>query len=185
MGTIFATLFCFVLCPAHASAQSPIAAARGRTIDVSLGYSYVGRGGSYSNRLGLTGADASLTLGSSRLAIKADLGYVRAANIFGTGRHSDVLSYLAGAVFHPTGHRHVDTYIHALVGGARVTGPIPLNGGGFLIGGWMTNYAWAVGGGARYWVSHSMAIRIGGDYLRTAYFDASLATRGQSNLRAT
>jgi opacity protein-like surface antigen len=185
MRTIFATLFCFVLCPAHASAQSPIAAARGRTIDVSLGYSYVSRGESYSNRLGLTGADASFTLGASRLAIKGDLGYARASNVFGTGRHSDVLSYLAGPVFHPTRHRYVDTYIHALVGGARVTGPILLNGGGYLAGAWMTNYAWAVGGGAEYWLSDSMAIRFGADYLQTSYFDASLATRGQSNLRAT
>ena len=71
------------------------------------------------------------------------------------------------------------------MGGARVTGPILLNGGGYLAGAWMTNYAWAVGGGAEYWVSDSMAIRFGSDYLRTSYFDASLATRGQSNLRAT
>src|SRR5258706_9982906 len=144
MKTVFATLFCLVLCPVHASAQSPIAAARGRTIDVSLGYSYVSRD-SHSNRLGLTGVDAGFPLGASRLAIKADLGYARASNVFGTGRHSDVLSYLAGPVFHPTRHRYVDTYIHTLVGGAS----------------------------------------FGSDYLRTSYFDASLATRGQSNLRAT
>ena len=185
MKIIFTTFLCFMLYPTHASAQSPVAAARGRTIDVSLGYSYVSSKGSYSNRLGLTGADASFTIGSSRLAIKADLSYARASNVFGTGRHSDVLSYLAGPVFHPTRHRYVDTYIHALVGGARVTGPILLNGGGYLAGAWMTNYAWAVGGGAEYWVLDSMAIRFGADYLRTSYFDASLATRGQSNLRAT
>src|SRR6202171_3829198 len=185
MKTIFTTFFCLMLCATHASAQSPLAAARGRTIDVSLGYSYVSRGDSRSNRLGLTSADASFTLGASRLAIKADWPYAQDSNVFVTGRHSDVLSCLAGPVFHPTRHRYIDTSIHALVGGARVTGPILLNGGGYLAGAWMTNYAWAVGGGAEYWVSDSMAIRFGADYLRTSYFDASLATRGQSNLRAT
>src|SRR5258708_19521157 len=115
MRTIFVTLFCFVLCPAHASAQSPVAAARGRTIDVSLGYSYVSRGESYSNRLGLTGGDASFTLGASRLAIKADLGYARASNVFGTGRHSDVLSYLARPLFHPPSHPFFDTPLPPLL----------------------------------------------------------------------
>jgi len=30
-----------------------------------------------------------------------DLGFARAANVHGTGRHSDVFSYLAGPVFIP------------------------------------------------------------------------------------
>ena len=167
-------------------AQSPVAAATGRRIDVSLGYSYVSRGSSHSNRVSLSGADASGTMGLySRLALRADLGYARAANVQGTDRHSDVLSYLAGLVYYPTTRRHVDTYIHALVGGARVTGPILLNDGGFLSGGWANKIAWAVGGGADYWVSDSMAIRTGVEYMRTVYFDSSLAIRGQNNIRTT
>jgi len=203
MRTVFTTLFCFMLCATHASAQSPVAAARseapvaaatvknpvaaarGKTIDVSLGYSYLSHGESNSNRVGLKGADAAFTLGTSRLGIRADLGYARAANVHGTGRHSDVLSYLAGPVFYPARHRHFDTYIHALVGAARVSGPVPRNGGGFLLGGWATGYAWAVGGGVDYWILHSMAIRTGVDYMRTAYFDSSLAIRGQNNIRTT
>jgi hypothetical protein len=185
MRTIFPALFCFMLCAAQTSAQSPVAAATGRTIDASLGYSYVSRGESHSNRVGLHGADASFAIGSSRLAIKVDFGYARAANVLGTGRHSDVLSYLAGPVFHPTIHRHVDTYIHALVGGARVSGPVPLNGGGILLGGWATGFAWAVGGGMECWVSDSMAIRTGAEYMRTSYFGPSLAIRGQNNIRTT
>jgi opacity protein-like surface antigen len=182
--TVCTTVFCISLCATHATAQSAHPAATGRTIDVSLGYSYMSRGDSLSNRVGLHGADASLTIGSSRLAIRADLGYVRAANVAGTGRHSDVLSYLAGPVFYPTNHRQVDTYVHALLGGAWVTGPVPRNGG-FLLGGWVTGFAWAVGGGVDYWLTDSMALRMGGDYMRTAYFDNSLAIRGQNNIRAT
>jgi opacity protein-like surface antigen len=71
------------------------------------------------------------------------------------------------------------------VGGARVSGPILTNGGLILLGGWSTGYAWAVGGGTEYWVTPSMAIRTGADYLRTTYFDASLVVRGQGNLRTT
>src|ERR1700719_919175 len=134
MRTVFTTLFCFMLCATHASAQSPVAnargetpaaapgvqnpvaAARGKKIDVSLGYSYVSHGESNSNRVALNGEDASFTLGTSRLGIRMDLGYARAANVHVTGRHSDVFSYLAGPVFYPARHHSFDTYIHALVG---------------------------------------------------------------------
>jgi hypothetical protein len=84
---------------AAARVQIPIAAARGKAIDVSLGYSYVSHGESNSYRVGLKGADASFTLGTSRLGIRADLGYARAANVHGTGRHSDVFSYLSRSRF--------------------------------------------------------------------------------------
>jgi len=76
--------------------------------------------------VGLNGGDTSFTLGTSRLAIRADWGYARAANVHGTGRHSDLLSYLAGPVFYPSRHRNFNTYIHALVGAARVSGPVPV-----------------------------------------------------------
>ncbi len=175
-----------MLCGTHASAQSPVAAATGRVIDVGLGYSYMNRGVSDSNRVGLNGADASFTVGLyPRLAIRADVDYARAANILGSGRHSDVLSYMAGPVLYPTTHRHFVTYLHALVGAARVTGPILLKSGGFLEGSWVNKFAWSVGGGAEYWVSDSMAIRTGVDYLRTAYFDPTWAFRGQNNIRTT
>ncbi len=174
-----------MMCASYASAQSPVRAATGKTIDVSLGYSYVSRGESLSHQSSLSGADTSFTLGYSRLAIKADVGYTRAANVHGTGRHSDVLSYLLGPVYHPATNRHFDTYLQALVGAARVTGPVPVTAGRFLLGGWMTYYAWAVGGGVDYRVSSSLAIRTGADYMRTAYFDPVLAIRGQNNIRTT
>jgi opacity protein-like surface antigen len=146
----------------------------------------VSRSESHSNRVGLNGADISITVGLySRVALRGDLGYARAANVFGSAHHSDVLSYLAGPVFYPTTHRHVDTYIHALMGGARVTGPILLNGGGIAKGSWANQFAWAVGAGGEFWVSDSVAIRTGVDYLRTAYYDSSLLIRGQNNIRTT
>jgi opacity protein-like surface antigen len=165
--------------------EGPVAAARGKTIEMGLGYSYVSQTENQSKRLGLRGTDASLTIGSSRLGIKADVGFVRASDVLGTGRHSAVLSYLAGPIFHPTMHRSFDTYVQALVGGAKVSGPILTNGGLILLGGWTTGFAWAVGGGVEYWVTDSMAVRTGVDYLRTGFYDPSLVVRGQSNLRTT
>ena len=185
MRTIFATLFCLVLFPAPASSQLPVPAAKGKTIDVSLGFSYVGRPGDVSNRGGLNGADTSFTIGYSRLGLKADLGYARASNFAGTGRHTDILTYMAGPVIHPTMHRNFATYIHALGGAARISGPVHLGGGGFLLGGWATDFAWMVGGGVDYSVTDSISMRTGVDYIRTSYFGPSLSLRGQSNFRTT
>jgi hypothetical protein len=95
------------------------------------------------------------------------------------------LATLAGPVFYPARHRNFDTYIQTLVGAAKVSGPVPRNGGGFLLAGWAWGYAWAVGGGFDYWILHSMAIRTGVDYMSTTYFDSSLAIRGQNNIRTT
>jgi opacity protein-like surface antigen len=78
-----------------------------------------------------------------------------------------------------------DTYVHALVGGARVSGPILTNNGLILLGGWTTGYAWAFGGGVEYWVTDAVAIRPGADYMRIAFYDSLLVVRGQSNLKTT
>jgi hypothetical protein len=164
---------------------APVQAAKSKSIELGLGYSYVSQGVNQSNRMGLRGEDASFTIGFSRLGIKADVGYAQAANVLGTGRHSTILSYLAGPVFHPTVHRSFATYVQVLVGGAKVSGPILTNGGLILLGGWTTGYAWAVGGGVEYWVTDSVAIRTGTDYMRTSFYDASLVVRGQNNLETT
>jgi opacity protein-like surface antigen len=167
------------------SSKTPIATAKSKTIEMGLGYSYVSQPGNQSNRLGLMGADASFTINFSRLGITTDVGYARASNVLGTGRNSSVFTYLAGPVFHHTLHRKFDTYVHALVGGAKVGGPVLTNDGTILLGGWTTGYAWAVGGGVEYWATDSLAIRTGADYLRTSFYDSSLVVRGQSNLRTT
>jgi len=165
--------------------EAPIATAKSKTVELALGYTYLSQPGSQSNRLGLRGADASFTIGFSRLGLTADVGYARASNVLGTGRHSAVLTYLAGPVFHHPVGRNFDTYVHVLVGGAKVSGPILTNNGTILLGGWTTGYAWAIGGGVEYWATDSIAVRSGADYLRTSFYDSSLVVRGQSNLRTT
>jgi opacity protein-like surface antigen len=185
MRTIFAALVCCLLFAAHASAQLPLAPATGKTIDVGLGYSYVRQGQNVSSPAGLMGGDANITIGYSRFELRVDLGYARSAPLGGTGRHTAVLSYLAGPVFHPMIHRNFDTYVQVLAGAARVSGPVPLGGGSYLLGGWASSLAWEVGAGVEYRVTDAIVIRTGVDYMRTSYFDPSLTLRGQSNIRST
>jgi len=186
MRTIITGLLCFLLAPVCASAQSAVTAGRAQSVDVSLGYSYINHPVSPSNRIGLNGLDANATIGlfSPRLAIRADLAYAQTAHALGTPSNSSVLSYMAGPVFRPTIQGKFDTYVHALFGGARVSGPVPVNGG-ILIGGYASGFAWLVGGGVEYQVSKSIALRSGLDYLRAGYFNPSLTVQGQNNLRAT
>lgn len=185
MRTLFMALFWYLLCPAGASAQSTVTAGRAKSVDLSLGYSYINHTAGPSNRVGLNGLDANITFGlSSRFAIRCEVGYARAANVLGTPSHSGVLTYLAGPVFHPATNRNFDPYFQVLLGGARVNGPIPVNGG-YLIGGWGTGFAWAVGGGIDYHVSDSIRLRTGLDYLRTVYFGPSVTIQGQNNVKAT
>jgi len=169
----------------RAAAQSPIPAGTGRLFEASVGYSYVSAAALPSSRTGLSGVDTSVTVSiPARLGLRADLGYVRGTNVLGHGHNAAVLSYLGGPVFYPTSNRHLLTYVHGLIGAARVSGPVAFNGGGIWPG-WANKLSWAFGAGVEYWVSDSMAFRTGADYLHTAFFDSSLALRGQNNFRTT
>ena len=70
----------------------------------------------------------------------------------------------------------------ALEWGAKVSGVIPLNTGGFATG-YVHHIAWAFGGGIEHWFSDSMAVRVSADAIHTSFYDSSLAIRGQYDLR--
>jgi outer membrane immunogenic protein len=166
------------------AARAPMIAGKAMRVKASVGYAYTSLAMSSSNRVNLSGADATLTADlSPHFGVTADSSYERASNVFNTGRHADVLSYLAGPVFYPTRSERLTTYVHSLVGGARVTGPIPTNGGSFSAG-YVNKLSWAFGGGIEYLLSRSIAVRIGGDYQHTYFFNSDVAIRGQNNLRA-
>ncbi len=182
---VFAILLYLSLCPTHANAQA-LPAGKSGPWDLSVGYSYLNHPATSSNRVGLNGFDASITFGvTSHLAIRGDVGYARSGNLLGAPTHSGVLSYLIGPVFYPMVRPRVDIYSQALFGGARVTGPVPVNAG-LLIGGWADGFAWAIGGGVDYRLSRSLALRGGADYLRTEYFSGPTpAIQSQNNVRLT
>jgi hypothetical protein len=183
MRILFKIGCCLLLFAPPSLAQYPAVAARAPEIQVGVGYSYFSLAVPSSNRANLSGP--TLTFCSDfrpRFGIVADIGYARAANVFGTGRNSDLLTYLAGPVFYPTRRRRVSTYIHGLLGAARITGPVTLTGDQFLSG-FANKLAWAVGGGVEYRTHGSFTLRFGADYIHTSYFNSSRLMQGQDNLR--
>jgi hypothetical protein len=178
-----ALVLVLVLFPASAFAQVPSPTGSGPVITASLGYSYMNLPIPSSTRIGLNGVDASVTANfRSRFGAKFDLNYVRAANVLGTGHHSDVLSYMAGPVFYPINNDRLAVYVQGLVGGFRADGVIPNGTGGFGTA-FTEAPAFAIGGGIERSIFSRFAIRAEADYMYTSSIDFSGAFRTQNDLR--
>jgi len=170
--------------PTPVRRHDPVPAARGLRVKASVGYEYMTLAMPSSNRVNLSGVDATLAGSlSPRVGAIVDSSYVRASDVFNSGKHADVLSYLAGPVFYPTRNERLTTFVHGLIGGTRVSGVSPTNGVNFLAG-YVNKLSWAFGAGIEYPVSRSIALRIGGDYQHTYFFNSEAAIRGQNNFRA-
>ena len=174
--------FLLLLTPTVMSAQGPLEAVRAPLFDASLGYSYTQI--TSPNSFGLNGVDSGFTVNFlSRVGVRIDVGYSRASNVFGSGHHADVLSYLGGPVLYPSRSERLTTYVEGLAGAARVTGPIQTGPSTFLSG-YANRLAWAAGGGAEFKVSANLRIREGADYLPTESFNQSSQLTGQNGIRA-
>jgi hypothetical protein len=152
--------------------------------NMSAGYSVSSLGlPSSSGRAVLSGLNVGVSTDSGkRFGVKLDLGYERAPKVYSNGLPMSVLSYLAGPVFYPLSGNLLSTYVHLLVGGARVAGPFP-NGNGGLNTGYVHRPAWALGGGVEYRLSPAFGFRLGVDYLHTDFYNSSGAVRGQNDIR--
>jgi len=182
---IFGTIICLLACSPRICAQSAVPAAIGRAFDVAVSYSFVDLDFASSNRTSLNGADASLAMEIlPRFEVKADLGYSRVTNVATTGFHSDVLTYLTGPVFYPTVHNRYHIYVQGLFGGARVAGAV-FPPGEQAERAYVNHLSWAFGGGAEVQIYHRLALRVGADYVNTAFFNNSLAVSRQNDLRTT
>jgi len=172
------------LFPVSVDAQAPLTTGTGPSIEAHAGFEYLEQPAA-SGRIPMYGLDSGATIDvARRFGVRLDLGYVRASNVLSSGHHSDILSYLGGPVYYPFTTSHMQTYVQFLAGGARVTGVVPYDQGQFLTG-YANEFAWAGGGGFEIRTSRDSAVRVGGDYLHTSYFDPSAALHGQGNLRAT
>jgi opacity protein-like surface antigen len=166
------------------AAHRPVFVPTGLDLKASLGYGFTNSGMPSAGRLNLTGVDAAVIADLSRFyGVTADSSYVRAANVFGTSHHADVLSYLVGPVLYPVARRKVRVYVQGLAGGARVTGAIPSSGSPPVTG-FVNKFSWAVGGGVEYQISPLVALRSGGDYQHTYFFNPSDVVQGQHDFRA-
>jgi opacity protein-like surface antigen len=183
MWTLGKIAACFFLLASVSDAQYPPVAGIGPLVEGGLGYTYVSMDFPSTSRIGMNALDANVTADFLRtFGVRADLGYARTSNVFNSGHHSDVLSYLAGSVFYPFRRKQLTVYVDLLVGGARVTGVTP-NLAGEQFRGFANKLAWVYGVGFQYSVSPSLGIRFDTNYLHTAYFNSSAAVQGQENLR--
>jgi len=114
--------------------------------------------------------------------VAVDAGYVRTSNVLSTGQSGYTLTFLGGPVFYPSGHGRTRMFVHGLAGAGLVDAAVPVNGTHYLHG-WVERPAYALGGGIERSVVGPLAVRLSGDYLRTAYADSSGAVRSQNNLR--
>jgi hypothetical protein len=172
-----------LLFPVAALAQVPLPTGSGPAISASLGYSYVSLPIPSSTRIGLNGANASIGVDfRSRFGAKIEVNYARAANVFATGRHADVLTYMLGPLFYPVRNDRWSVYIEALAGGGRVTGVVPNGANGFDTA-YTDGLAWAIGGGIERRISPALGIRTEFDYLHTNFTDSSAVFRSQNDLR--
>ena len=174
----------FGTAPVHAQ-EGPKISGMGPTVEGNLGFEFVSQEvPGQTSRVSMLGVDTGMTVGvTSRFGVRADFAYARSTAVFGSGSHSDIMSYLAGPVFYPLlGHR-IAPYLEILGGAARVTGATPMPDGGYVRG-FSNKFAWAGGGGIEVRAWHTSSIRAGADYLHTSYFDPTVAVRGQGNIRA-
>jgi hypothetical protein len=184
-NTIWKLVLALALFPPAAFAQTPFTAGSGPVITASVGYSYLIVPIPLATRIGLNGLGASITADfPSRFGAKIDLNFARAANVFGTGHHSDVLSYMIGPMFYPVSNKRTAVYVQVLAGGSRSDGVIPNGAGGFDIA-YTQGLAWAIGAGVERSISSTLSVRTETDYMNTSTIDSSGAFRGQSDLRLT
>jgi opacity protein-like surface antigen len=178
----FIRLFIFLLIGAPpVFGQAPKTAGSGPVVSASLGYSYFSLG-LQPVRANLNGLDTTFTVDfNPRFGVRLDLGYVRGSDVNGSTHHADVLSYLVGPVFYIWRGKRLTTYVHALGGGARITGAIPGPIG--FIRGYENRPALAVGAGLEYQIYSSLAVRAGADYIRASYLTSPTAYGGQNDFR--
>jgi hypothetical protein len=175
----------WLLVSAHfTNAQEPKPAARGLQPEVraGIGLAYLDFNLAPAARQGLAELESKISMDLlPGFGAEIEVGYLRTSNVLGSGRHSDRLSYLAGPVWYPSKWRF-HPYVHGLVGLARITGPIPVAPNQFDYG-MVNKLAWQLGAGVELHVHGPIRLKIGTDYLHSAFFGPLLDIRGQHDVR--
>jgi opacity protein-like surface antigen len=163
--------------------DAPSGAATGPVIEASAGYTYLGLDTPSRQRVGLSGVDGNgLVEFNPRWGMMVDSSYARSGNVLGTGHSGNVLSCLTGPVFYPAEVGHTRIFVHTLAGVSLVNSAVPVKGT-YYLGGTVTRFSYALGGGVERTVAGPLAVRVGADYLRTTFANATAAMQFQNNLR--
>lgn len=184
-----ACFFVFVLVTS-ALAQSrlqtePSPAVAGPAYDVSVGYTNLAMAIPDAGRVNLNGLDISGRVDlNPRWGAMVDSDYVRTSSVLGIPHGGYVVSLLGGPVFYPLSHGNTRMFLHVLAGAGLVDGAVPESDINYRYG-WLGRFSYAAGGGIEHSVAGPFAVRVSGDYLRTAFFDSGGAVRPQNNFRVT
>jgi hypothetical protein len=162
---------------------APPVAATSPIFEVSTGFTYLALDTPSRQRVGLSGIDANGFVDfNSRWGLMADSSYARSGNVLGTGHSGNVLSCLAGPVFYPIEYGKTRVFVRSLIGASIVNSAVPVQGS-YYLGGTVTRFSYAVGGGVERTISGPFALRMGADYLRTTFANPTATMRFQNNLR--
>jgi opacity protein-like surface antigen len=171
-----------VLAQHFATNATPVAAAS-PVFELSTGYTYLVLDTPSRQRVGLSGIDANGFLDfNSRWGMMADATYARANNVLDTGHGGNVLSCLAGPVFYPMELGQTRIFVHPLAGVSVVNSAVPVQGS-YYLGGTIIRFSYAVGGGVERTIAGPVAVRVGGEYLRTTFANPNAAMQFQNNFR--
>jgi opacity protein-like surface antigen len=167
----------------HYVTNSPPVAASSPVFEVSTGFSYLVLDTPSRQRVALSGMDANGFVDfNSRWGITVDSTYARANNVLGTGHSGNVLSFLTGPVFYPLEFGKTRIFVRTLAGVSLVNSAVPVQGS-YYLGGTVTRFSYAMGFGLERTLTGPLAIRFGGDYLRTTFANAAAAMQFQNNVR--
>ncbi len=170
------------------STRGPLHAAIIPALETRVGFSTLSRVSSSNSRVLYKGLDTGVTKQyTDRIAGTVEVSFLRASNVFHTGQSNTLLTYLLGPVFYPYRADGFATSLHALGGGARVSGAIALSSTpGQYLKGTVDDTAWALGGGVEKWFfSDSLALRLDVDALHTTFFNNAAKVHGEYDLRVT
>jgi opacity protein-like surface antigen len=178
-------LFAMLGCASEARAQGTVITGVAPVLDGGIGYSYVQARIPSQGNLSMKGIllSASGDL-NPHFGVKVEIGYSRSSDAFQTGRVADTLTYMAGPAFYPIRRSRYDIHVHALVGGARVTG-VTFENDGTLVRGYVNHLGWTGGAGFQVRISPAMAIRPEVEYVRTSFFNSNVAFQGHTDIRTT
>jgi opacity protein-like surface antigen len=185
MGKI-AVCILFLLAPLVAQrlvTSAPPVAATVPVFEVSAGYTYLALDTPSRQRVSLSGVDADGFVDfNPRWGMMVDSSYARTGNVLGTGHSGNVLSFLIGPVFYPVDYGNNRIFVHTLAGVSLVNSAIPVKGT-YYLGGTVTRFSYALGGGVERTIAGPLAIRVGADYLRTTFANSTAAMQFQNNVR--
>lgn len=160
-------------------------AAAGPDYDVSVGYTYLRMAIPGAGHADLNGLDVSGQIGlSPHWGAIVESSYVRTPDVLDTKHDGYLLGILSGPVFYPLQNRNTRTFVHVLAGSGLIDAAVPVGDTNSRYG-WQTRFSYAAGGGVEHAVAGPFAVRLNGDYLRTAFFDSIGLVQPQNNFRVT